>query len=184
MPRTGNKLSQIPRRPKPRQSPPENRGRRGRLSTPDQRHPDSDADNVQGLVEPDRNQAGFRRLTAFLEDPHPPGHRHAGINQQVDESQHQPGLPAQGEAKAQGVDGGVSPGGGMPQARSCSAPSSRSAKSSPPPGAPPGLFRNGVIAGSEPDELPGVPRPRLLLLTVSGIENGLCRPGGRLLEPG
>jgi hypothetical protein len=66
-----------------------------------QRHPESNADDVQGLVEPDRNRAGFRRLTGFLEDPNPPRDRHTGINQQVDESQHQPGRPTQGEVKAQ-----------------------------------------------------------------------------------
>jgi hypothetical protein len=37
---------------------------------------------------------------------------------------------------------------------------------------------NGVIAGSESDELPGVPRPCLLLLTVSGIEDGLSSLAG------
>jgi CRP-like cAMP-binding protein len=79
------------------------------------RHPDRDADKVHGLVEPHRNRARFRRLAALLENPNPPRHRQAGVEQEVDDRQHQPTLPAQGQAKARRVYAGMRPGGRMSQ---------------------------------------------------------------------
>ena len=81
-----------------------------------QRDPEGDADEVQRLIEPDRNIARVGRLLAFFEGAHPPLHGGTGIDEQVDKPEHQTSLPAQRKAEAGGVDGSVNPGGGMAQA--------------------------------------------------------------------
>ena len=119
----------------------------------------------------------------FLKCANPPGYGHAGVYQQVDDSQHQPGQPAEREAKAQRMDSRVSPGSGMPQARLVARhpivlqkPVRDQVRHQPSfEGSHRGI-RTGRTAGSA-ESAPALPRG-------AGHSGWPARPGGQRREPG
>lgn len=61
------------------------------------------------LIAADEQEASIRRGLRFLIDPKPPPEGNSSVDQHVDQSQHEPSLPAQRECEQQGVDPGVNP---------------------------------------------------------------------------